>query len=298
MNQPNGIGGWLALYVVGLIIIIPIFSMINLVQSLEYMGLFKEAFPKSYPLFVIDLLMGFCIIGFSITVGLFIVTEKYYAIVYAKLFIITFTIFILLEPVLLTAGPDISKVYSNLIWDEAETSFVRQITYFIVWFSYLSVSKRVKNTFPFTRLSALFGGQMKYYQPDNQRDYQPKIYPAEQLSSQSSNTDVNHTNKDELPNYFASKNKSDLSKVNQIEFGLDQAQKVFGNEDDKKYAEILGLSGKSISKADIIRNYEELMKKYEPDVAVDMGEEFIEFAKRQRREINKAYLYFKKRYNL
>lgn len=68
-------------------------------------------------------------------------------------------------------------------------------------------------------------------------------------------------------------------------------------EKEKHYAEILGLRG-NITKNEIRKSYNNLVMKYHPDRVQHLGEEFKVMSEKKFKEINEAYLFFKKKYNL
>lgn len=68
-------------------------------------------------------------------------------------------------------------------------------------------------------------------------------------------------------------------------------------EKEKLYAQVLGLSGK-LTKKDISKIYRSLIDKYHPDKVSHLGDEFQKFAHKKTKDINKAYSFFKKKYNL
>jgi hypothetical protein len=68
-------------------------------------------------------------------------------------------------------------------------------------------------------------------------------------------------------------------------------------EKEKLYAKLLGLSGK-LTKKDISKIYRSLIDKYHPDKVSHLGEEFQKFSHKKTKDINKAYSFFKKKYNL
>lgn len=63
------------------------------------------------------------------------------------------------------------------------------------------------------------------------------------------------------------------------------------------YGAILGLRGR-VSKQDIISTYKELMAKYHPDKVSHLGIEFQRYAEKKTKDINKAFSYLKKRFEL
>lgn len=84
----------------------------------------------------------------------------------------------------------------------------------------------------------------------------------------------------------------DLEKYEEIdETSLTDFQK------SEVYGKILGLNGR-ISKSDITKAWKDMLDKYHPDRVSHLGIEFQIFAEKKTKDINKAYLYFKKKYNL
>ena len=71
------------------------------------------------------------------------------------------------------------------------------------------------------------------------------------------------------------------------------------NELDKNkyYGKVLGLAGQ-ITKQDIIKKYRELVIKYHPDKVSHLGREFQLLAEIKIKEINSAFDYLKKRYDI
>jgi len=64
-----------------------------------------------------------------------------------------------------------------------------------------------------------------------------------------------------------------------------------------RFARTLELKGK-ITKEDIKRRYRDLVHKYHPDKVSHLGDEFKELAHRKFKEINEAYEYFRKKYEI
>lgn len=69
------------------------------------------------------------------------------------------------------------------------------------------------------------------------------------------------------------------------------------SDKDKYYGKVLGLVGQ-ISKNDIIKRYKDLVVKYHPDKVSHLGKEFQLLADIKIKEINSAYDYLKRRYNI
>ena len=84
----------------------------------------------------------------------------------------------------------------------------------------------------------------------------------------------------------------DIEKYEEIdETSLTEEEKA------KVYGKVLSLKGR-LSKADITKCWKDMLDKYHPDRVSHLGYEFQIFAEKKTKDINKAYLYFKKKYNL
>ncbi len=68
-------------------------------------------------------------------------------------------------------------------------------------------------------------------------------------------------------------------------------------EKSKYYGQLLGLSGK-VTKTYIRKKYLELIAKYHPDKVFDLGEELKILAEIKTKQLNAAYEYMKKKYNI
>lgn len=85
---------------------------------------------------------------------------------------------------------------------------------------------------------------------------------------------------------------TDLENYQEIDdFSLDDKEKP------KVYGAVLGLQG-TVTKQEIIEAYKKLIAKYHPDKVSHLGKEFQLFAEKKTKDINKAFFYFKRRYNL
>ncbi len=69
------------------------------------------------------------------------------------------------------------------------------------------------------------------------------------------------------------------------------------NEKLRAYAKVLGLNGK-MPTTEIKKIYKGLVELYHPDKVSHLGKEIQIFAEKKTKDLNKAYFYFKKKYNL
>ena len=102
------------------------------------------------------------------------------------------------------------------------------------------------------------------------------------------------TSADNLNNDFTAKKTEyyDIEKYVEVdETDLTEIEKA------KVYGKVLGLNGK-VSKSDITKAWKKILEKYHPDKVSHLGKEFQIFAEKKTKDINKAYTYFKKKYNI
>lgn len=124
--------------------------------------------------------------------------------------------------------------------------------------------------------------------------YSPKI----QIDSQNDFKQENNQkaekqfDKKEGKNNIPEEEEFDINDYEEIE-----DSHLTAEEKEKLYAQVLGLSGK-LTKKDISKIYRSLIDKYHPDKVSHLGDEFQKFAHKKTKDINKAYSFFKKKYNL
>ena len=67
-------------------------------------------------------------------------------------------------------------------------------------------------------------------------------------------------------------------------------------EKARVYGDVLKLKGK-ITKEEITNAWKKMIEKYHPDKVSHLGEEFQNYAEKKSKDINKAYAYFRRKYN-
>lgn len=80
----------------------------------------------------------------------------------------------------------------------------------------------------------------------------------------------------------------------QYSFEFDRVSKI---EKSKFFGDLFGLKGQ-VTKSQIRKKYLELIAKYHPDKVAELGTELIEVAENKSKQINQAYEWFKKKYDL
>lgn len=128
------------MFVIILTIIRPLYYLYDIIANPSFYSYSSGVYALTSLLYVV----GFAI--WSILIGIFIWSQKEKAIIWAKEFLI----------VELVIGIVFTFLYSGLYTLEEQeilfTEVFRGLVFFGIWFSYLSVSKRVKNTFKQTKI--------------------------------------------------------------------------------------------------------------------------------------------------
>jgi len=139
-DKIKGVGGWLMLFAVILTIIQPLYLLFDVIANPSFYSYSSGVYDLASLLWV----LGIAIWGIVVGISIWKVKEK--AIVWAKEFLI----------ISLVIGVVFTFLYSGLYTlEEQDILFVelfRSLIFFGIWFSYLSVSKRVKNTFKKTKV--------------------------------------------------------------------------------------------------------------------------------------------------
>ncbi len=109
-----------------------------------------------------------------------------------------------------------------------------------------------------------------------------------------SSSKTNYSNQEKSYSYYKYERHEKFSNFFEDKF---DATKATDFEKAKYYGKVLGLSGK-VTKAYIRKKYLELVAKYHPDKVFDLGEELKILAELKTKQINAAYEWMKKKYNI
>ena len=150
VKSEYGVGGWLLFLCVIMVIISPIRSAYSLVTAyVEVLSLMKD-FPGLIFVTIVDTIFSVALVGFGIYAGLALWRIRPGAVRTAKAYFIFFLIYSIFASFLpFFAGlPEASNEY---LLAEMPKTILGGLIYFCIWFAYLSVSKRVKATYPEAR---------------------------------------------------------------------------------------------------------------------------------------------------
>ncbi len=139
-EELKGVSGWLFLFVIILTFIQPLYLLFDILANPSFYSFSSGVYDLT------SLLWVFALAIWSVVIGISIWNKKEKAIIWAKEFLI----------VSLVLGIVFTFLYFDLYTlEEQDLLFIdlfRSLVFFGIWFSYLSVSKRAKNTFKKTKI--------------------------------------------------------------------------------------------------------------------------------------------------
>lgn len=152
IKELKGIGGWLAFFCFSLIILNPLVSLGG-IESYKELSKYFDKLPGLKTLMIIDLVISIPLIIFSIVAGILLLQERQNAIKIAKIFLLTSAIYYITKVLyyLFYYSQMLPGGLNNKIVYESIKDGIKPIAYCVIWYSYLSLSKRVKNTFAKTQ---------------------------------------------------------------------------------------------------------------------------------------------------
>ena len=145
-SRYRGIGGWLVFLIISLTFISPLALLNGILRESEF---WARYFPRAPHLVVIiritNIIIG-CVIAFSVYAGLSLWQKWPKAVTVAKIFLISLLVVSIVLP-FLPLTVDLPESLHDAILDQARYSIPVQLVYPVVWYSYLTFSKRVARTY-------------------------------------------------------------------------------------------------------------------------------------------------------
>jgi hypothetical protein len=142
----RGVGGWLILIIFGMVVGSPLATLVNLSQWWSVDKQLFTASPGFRTWMVVDIVSSLAVSAVGVYAGLALWTVRPKAVVLAKtalLFVFGYAILTLVMPFFMALPHDIGQgVTKDLVPD-----VVRMVLVAVIWFSYLSSSKRVRVTY-------------------------------------------------------------------------------------------------------------------------------------------------------
>jgi len=140
----TGVAGWLGFFVFTLAMAIPLNLMIGVSDVFSIIDNPENTTSVVWALVPIDILLFAGIIFFAIYSIILLVKRKPNAIVVAKMYLIILFVNNAFYVLFSTVSGDTTDSSSIL----SDSMIIRSLFYTLIWFLYLSFSKRVKNTYP------------------------------------------------------------------------------------------------------------------------------------------------------
>lgn len=135
VEKLKGVGGWLLLFVIILTFITPAYLLFDVIANPSFYSFSSGVYDLSSIIWV------FGIAIWSIVIGISLWNRKEKAVIWAKEFLI---VSLVLGVFFIFFSFDL---YTSEEQDLLFVELFRSIIFFVIWFSYLNASERVKNTF-------------------------------------------------------------------------------------------------------------------------------------------------------
>ncbi|MEI7821461.1 MAG: RDD family protein [Verrucomicrobiota bacterium] len=149
-NEPEGVEGWLGVFVVSLIFLIPATTVYSVVSSFQLIdalrSLNQSAANWLNTRMTLEAVLLFALAIFSLVTGILLVRRTRNAVLVAKIFTATVPVMTLAMLFATLSGEGPSDVRDELA-KAGIMGLFQSVGYFAVWFTYLCRSRRVQNTY-------------------------------------------------------------------------------------------------------------------------------------------------------
>lgn len=145
--QYRGVGGWLAFLIISLTFFSPLALLSGMLKESEYWARYFERAPGLPPIIRISNIMEGCLIALSVFAGIGLWRKWPKAVRVAKTFLISLLIVSIIRP-FLPLTVNLPESLHDKILDEVWYSMSTPLIYTMVWYTYLTYSKRVAATYP------------------------------------------------------------------------------------------------------------------------------------------------------
>jgi hypothetical protein len=136
----SGVGGWLLLFIISLIILNPIAQLCSVGDVPSVLSNIPEEASNLRNTIIVDNIVGSIVVLFGAYVGICLWRVKYYGVKIAKIFFVINTAYIIIIAAFYTKVIAVSN-------QNALQTIIRTLAYNVIWYFYLTNSERVKNTY-------------------------------------------------------------------------------------------------------------------------------------------------------
>jgi Protein of unknown function (DUF2569) len=142
----KGVGGWLLLLCLGLTVFGPAMTLYSLSAGYTESSPYFDQFPGLKVVTVVDALLCFALMAFSIYAGAGLWTIRPGAVQVAKKYLLCFLGYHAVEAILpFLAGLPAAANEAMIV--EVVKEALKGVLYFAIWYSYLNKSERVRSTY-------------------------------------------------------------------------------------------------------------------------------------------------------
>jgi hypothetical protein len=143
----KGIGGWLLFFCIVFTIIVPISFAYELIKTYQEVSIYFYRFNNLEIITTLDILLGTILILLSIYAGISLWTTQKNAIKIIKIYLIALLSYKFIEIILILFVDFPNDVTKKVVGELSKDFFGKYVIGFLIWYSYLNKSERVKNTF-------------------------------------------------------------------------------------------------------------------------------------------------------
>jgi hypothetical protein len=145
----RGVGGWLALFCMGQIIVGPLKALTSVGETMTALKQnveFYERYPELHDFYIFDMVMSLAMSIYGIVVGIYLFKIKHGAVKITKQYLLVVMSYGCIQgfsPLLFRGLPETQ----NLLWDTTSEYAIQSLIIAGVWYAYFIKSIRVKNTY-------------------------------------------------------------------------------------------------------------------------------------------------------
>jgi uncharacterized protein DUF2569 len=144
---PVGVRGWLLFFCLSLTVFSPLLTVVNLVSAYGQTSPLFDRFPGLQVVTLLDALLSFGLMAFSIHAGISLWRRQPGAVRTAKRYLVTLLAYTAISCVLPFLAGLPREAHATMLAEVAK-GLARSLVFVGIWYSYLNKSRRVRNTFP------------------------------------------------------------------------------------------------------------------------------------------------------
>jgi len=145
-TQYRGVGGWLMLLCLGMVILTPLRTIYALIMGYNELIPYFGVIVGVVDMLILQILISVGVMSLGICAGIMLFSVKPKAVTWAKAYLISLLVSDLVSYIVLNI-PQVSQEVRQLMMQEGLKQSVITVIYVAIWYSYLCKSKRVKATY-------------------------------------------------------------------------------------------------------------------------------------------------------